>query len=64
MDVDAAMISEPIYLGWALALYFALAALLKWKYRRTEAERRINRGLRTYTTARQTCPNQKASLVA
>jgi hypothetical protein len=53
MAVDAAMISEPLYLGFALALYFALAALLKWKHRRTKAERRINRGLRAYTTGGQ-----------
>jgi hypothetical protein len=63
MAVDAAM-TEPLYLGWALAVYFALVALLKWKYRRTEAERRVNRGLRTYTAARRTYQDSNASLVA
>jgi hypothetical protein len=61
------MIPEPVYIGWALALYFALVALLKWKYRRSEVERRINRGLRVYTTSHETwqAPNaSQASLVA
>ncbi len=43
------MIPAPFFFGWAIALYFALASLLRWKYRRTKAERRISRGLRTYT---------------
>jgi hypothetical protein len=60
------MIQTPIYTGWALSLFFALVALLKWKYRRGEAERRISRGLRAYTTAGQTCQTCEtdASLVA
>jgi len=37
-------------------MFFALVALLKWKNRRGEAQRRINRGLRAYTTAREACP--------
>ena len=41
----------PFYPAWALFLFLALVALLKWKRRRGEAERRISRGLRTYTTA-------------
>jgi hypothetical protein len=49
------MIPAPIYTGWALTTFFALVALLKWKHRRGEAERRINRGLRAYTTTREVC---------
>jgi hypothetical protein len=49
------MISAHIYTGWALALFFALVSLLKWKSRRGAAQRRINRGLRAYTTGRETC---------
>jgi hypothetical protein len=44
------MISEPIYLAWELGLCLAVAGVMMWKYRRTERERRINRGLRTYIT--------------
>ena len=47
------MIPTPLYIGWAVALYLALAALLKWKYRRTRSERRISRGLRVYTAGSQ-----------
>lgn len=50
--MDAA-IPTPYYLGWALALFFGLAALLKWKLRRSVVARRVNRGLRTYTASRQ-----------
>jgi hypothetical protein len=49
--MDAAMHS-PYYLGSAVAL-FSVAALLKWKLRRTFAARRVNRGLRVYATNRQ-----------
>jgi hypothetical protein len=52
-----------MYTAWALTLFFALVALLKWKRRRGEAERRISRGLRAYTTADQV-PQTDASLVA
>jgi hypothetical protein len=37
---------------------------LRWKYRRTEAERRINRGLRIYTASGQNDKNLPASLAA
>jgi hypothetical protein len=49
------MIPAPLFIGWAVSLYFALAALLKWKHRRAVAERRVSRGLRTYAAARQVC---------
>jgi hypothetical protein len=51
------MIQAPIYTGWTLTLFFALVALLKWKNRRGAAQRRINRGLRAYTTSSETCPS-------
>jgi hypothetical protein len=44
-----AVISEPFYLGWAVALFSSLAALLKWRYRREYAARRVSKGLRAYT---------------
>jgi hypothetical protein len=50
----APAIPTPYYFAWALALFFGLASLLKWKRRRSEAIRRLNRGLRTYTASRQT----------
>jgi hypothetical protein len=49
------MIPAPLYIGWAVAFYFALAALLKWKHRRMQAERRVSRGLRAYATTRGVC---------
>ena len=52
-----------MYTAWALVLFFALVALLKWKYRRGEAERRISRGLRAYTASGKTCQTDP-SLVA
>ncbi len=36
--------------SWALALFFALVALLKWRHRRLWVEHRINRGLKAYAT--------------
>jgi len=46
----------PIYatdhLIWSLSLFLGLTVLLKWKHRRMLVERRINRGLRSYTGAR------------
>jgi hypothetical protein len=42
------MIPAQIY---SLAPFFALAAFVKWKYRRGAAQRRINRSLRTYTAS-------------
>ena len=44
-----AMIPAPLFIGWAIALYCALVALLKWKYRRYMAQQRITKGLRAYT---------------
>jgi hypothetical protein len=58
--VNAAMISDSLYFCWALATYSILAILLTRMYRRTEAERRINRGLRTYTTGGPRCRNRNA----
>jgi hypothetical protein len=49
--MDAA-IPAPYYLG-ALAVFGGLAALLKWKLRRSFAARRVSRGLRVYATNRQ-----------
>jgi len=47
-----AAIPTPYYvIGWAIALFFGLAALLKWCYRRNAAARRVSRGLRIYTEA-------------
>jgi hypothetical protein len=40
-------------MAWALAAFFGLAALLKWKVRRAFVARRVNRGLRVYATNRQ-----------
>jgi hypothetical protein len=48
--VMAVMTPLPDNLLRAFALFAALVALLKWKLRRLRAERRINRGLRAYTT--------------
>ena len=45
-----AAIHSPSFFGWAIAVFFGLAALLKWKYRRFEAVRRVNRGLRLYAS--------------
>lgn len=46
----AATIPATAHTFWAVALFFSLAALLKWKHRRMVAARRINRGLRAYTS--------------
>jgi hypothetical protein len=43
----------PYLLLWALALFCGLAALLKWKFRRSVVARRVNRGLRVYTANRE-----------
>ena len=51
--MDAVAIPTPYYFEWALALFFGLAALLKWKLRRDEIHRRVNRGLRAYTSNRE-----------
>ena len=48
--MDAA-IPTPYAIGWAFALFFALAALLKAEYRRSTAARKVKRGLRNYTEA-------------
>jgi hypothetical protein len=48
-----AAIPTPYFFGWALAFFFGLAALLKWKLRRTFAARRVKRGLRVYATNHQ-----------
>jgi hypothetical protein len=37
-----------VHTAWALAIFLALAALLKWKHRRVWAAHRINRGLRAF----------------
>ena len=37
---------------FAVALFSALTLLLKWKRRRDEMVRRVNRGLRSYVTGR------------
>jgi hypothetical protein len=50
--MDAA-ISNTYYFGWALAVFSGLAALLKWKLRRTFAARRVSRGLRAYTASHE-----------
>jgi hypothetical protein len=48
-----APIPTPFYFGWALAMFGGLAALLRWKVRRAFVTRRVNRGLRVYTTNHQ-----------
>jgi hypothetical protein len=48
-----AAIPAPYFLGWALAVFGGLVALLKWKLRRSFAARRVSRGLRVYATNRQ-----------
>lgn len=47
-----AMLSEPLYLGWVLTL-LSFAGLVSWKYRRLAAERRVAKGLRSYTVRPQ-----------
>ena len=47
------MLGQPMYLGWSLAFVCALAALLKWKFRKQLAERRVAKGLRAYTAGSQ-----------
>jgi hypothetical protein len=37
---------------FAVALFFALVALIKWKRRRDAAIERVNRGLRGYVAAK------------
>jgi hypothetical protein len=49
----SAMTSEPFYIGWGLTLLSSLAALLMWKHRRGMAERRIAKGLRSYSVRPQ-----------
>lgn len=43
-------IPPTLHTAWALALFLALAALLKWKHRRMWVEHRINRGLKAFAT--------------
>ena len=37
---------------FAIALYLALTGLIKWKIRRDEVSRRLNRGLKGYVAAK------------
>jgi hypothetical protein len=49
----SALLPAQLYLGWAAGLFAALLALLKWTYRRGHAERRVAKGLRSYTAGAQ-----------
>jgi hypothetical protein len=45
---------QPVaHTAWALAMFLALAALLKWKHRRMWVEHRINRCLRAYASTEE-----------
>ena len=47
---------RPVELTYfAIALYLALSGLIKWKYRRDDLAKRLNRGLKGYV-ARKSAP--------
>ena len=48
-----AMITDALYLELTLAFAAGGAAVLVWKWRRGLAQRRIAKGLRSYTTTAQ-----------